>query len=111
MSIGTQKVGASSSTRLQPQLTSSSLGLTPVLGTASDVSGIFASVITGLKEMRQYMMEKIDRVEKSAEKGRQKIRHELAGAKFQARSNQAQLRSVPCGELGSSNQRFSSKKQ
>ena len=32
MSLGTQKGGASSSTRLQPQLTSSSLGLTQVSG-------------------------------------------------------------------------------
>ena len=32
MSMGKQKGGASSSTRLQPQLTSSSLGLTPTLG-------------------------------------------------------------------------------
>ena len=38
MSMGTQKGGASSSTRLQPQLTSSYLGLTPMLGTASDMS-------------------------------------------------------------------------
>ena len=38
MSMGIKKSGASSSTRLQPQLTSSSLGLTPVLGTASDLS-------------------------------------------------------------------------
>ena len=32
MSMGKQKGGASSSTRLQPQLTSSSLGLTPAMG-------------------------------------------------------------------------------
>ena len=37
MSMGTQKGGVSSSTMLSPQLTLSSLGLTPVLGTASDV--------------------------------------------------------------------------
>ena len=59
-SVGTQKGGASSSTRLQPQLTSSSLGFTPVLGTASDVSGMFANVMTGLEELRQDMTENID---------------------------------------------------
>ena len=42
-SMGTQNGGASSSTRLRPQLTSSSLAFTPVLGTASDVSGLFAA--------------------------------------------------------------------
>ena len=42
MSMGTQKGGASSSTRLQPQLTTSSLGLNPMLGTASDMSDMYA---------------------------------------------------------------------
>ena len=56
--MGTQKGGASLSTRLQPQLTSSSLGLTPVLGTASDVRGMFANVITGHEELRQDMTTK-----------------------------------------------------
>ena len=51
MSMGTQNGGASSSTRLQPQLTSSSLGLTPALGTAGDVGGMFANVMTGLDEL------------------------------------------------------------
>ena len=37
MSMGKQKGGASSSTRLQPQLTSSSLGLTPASGAAVDI--------------------------------------------------------------------------
>ena len=45
MSTGTQNGGASSSTRVQPQLTSSSLGLTPMLGMASDLSDIFAGVM------------------------------------------------------------------
>ena len=49
MSMGTQKGGASSSTRLQPQLTSSSLGLTPVLGAAGNISDMFAGVMEGLK--------------------------------------------------------------
>ena len=39
------KGGASSSTRLQPQLTSSSLGLTTVLGTASDLNYMFDGVM------------------------------------------------------------------
>ena len=42
MSMGTQTGGATSSTWLQPQLTTSSLGLTPMLGTASDMSDMFA---------------------------------------------------------------------
>ena len=54
-SVGTQKGDASSSTRLQPQLTSSSLGLTTVLGTASDVNGMFAHIMTNLEELRQIM--------------------------------------------------------
>ena len=37
MSMGTQGGEASSSARLQPQLTSSSVGLTPVLGSAHDI--------------------------------------------------------------------------
>ena len=69
MSMGTQKGGASSSTRLQPQLTSSSLGLTPMLGTASDMSDMFAGVMTGLKELRRDMSKKIDRVEERAQQG------------------------------------------
>ena len=55
MSTGTKKGGASSSTRLQPQLMSSSLGLTPVLGTASDLSDMFAGVMTSLEELRNNM--------------------------------------------------------
>ena len=47
MSMGPQKGGASLNTRLQPQLTSSSLGLTPVLRTASELSELFAGVMTG----------------------------------------------------------------
>ena len=48
-----QNGGATSSNRLKPQLTSSSLCLTPVLGTAGDVRGIFANVRTGLEKLRQ----------------------------------------------------------
>ena len=55
MSMGTQKGGASSSPRLQPQLKSSSLGLTPVLSTASDARGMFADVMTGLEKVQQDM--------------------------------------------------------
>ena len=51
MSMGTQKGGASSSTRLQPQLTSSSLGRTPVSGAACEISDMFACVMTGLEEL------------------------------------------------------------
>ena len=55
MSTGTKRGGASSSNSLQPQLTSSSLGLTPVLGTASDLSDMFAGIMTGLEELRHDM--------------------------------------------------------
>ena len=41
MSMGTHIDCASSNTRLQPQLTSSSLRLTPVLGSAGDARGLF----------------------------------------------------------------------
>ena len=62
MSIGTQKGVASSSTRLQPQLTSSSLGLNPVLGAANDLSDMCASVMTGLEELRHDMTKSNQRV-------------------------------------------------
>ena len=67
MSMGTQKGGASSSTRLQPQLTSSSVGLTPVSGAAGAISDMFAGgVMTGLEELRRDMTKRIDRVEERA---------------------------------------------
>ena len=91
MLMGTQKGGASSSTRLQPQLTSSSLGLTPVLGMASYVSDMFAGIMTGIEELRQDMTKRIDRVEERAQQGHERLRDELTDAKTQARSNQAQL--------------------
>ena len=53
MSMGKQKGGASSSTKLQPQLTSSSLGLTPALGEAGDISDMFAGIMTGLEGLRR----------------------------------------------------------
>ena len=83
MSVGTEKGCASSSARLQLQLTSSSLGLTPVLGTACDVSGMFANVMTGLEELRQHMTERIDQVEGRAQQGHQGLRDELADATLQ----------------------------
>ena len=49
MSMGTQKGGASSIIRLQPQLTSSSLGLTPVYVAAGDISDMFAGVMNKVK--------------------------------------------------------------
>ena len=48
MSMDKQKGGASLSTKLQPQLTSSSLGLTPASEAAGDISDMFAGVMTGL---------------------------------------------------------------
>ena len=85
MSMGTQKGGASSSTRLQPQLTSSSLGLTPVSGAAGDISDKFAGVMTGLEELRRCMTKKMDRVEERAHQGQEKLRDELTNVKSQAR--------------------------
>ena len=72
MSMSTQKGGASWRTRLQPQLTSSSLGLTPMLGTASVIIDMFAGVMTSLKELRRDMTKKIDRVEERAQQGQAK---------------------------------------
>ena len=60
MSMGTQKGDASSSIRLQPQLTSPSPGLTPVSGAAGDISDIIAGVMTGLEELRRDMTKRID---------------------------------------------------
>ena len=91
MSMGTQKGGASSSTRLQPQLTSWSLGLTPVLGTAGDLSDMFAGVMTGLEELRHDRTERTDRVEKRAQKGQERLTDELMDAKSQRKRDQAQL--------------------
>ena len=91
MSMGKQKGGASWSTRLQPQLTSSSLGLTPTSGAAGDISDMFAGVMTGLEELRRDMTKRIDRVEERAHLGQEKLRHELTHVKSQARVDQAQL--------------------
>ena len=68
-SMGEQKGGASSSIRLQPQLTSPSLGLTPSLGAAGDISDMFAGVMTGLEELRRDMTKKIVQVEERAHQG------------------------------------------
>ena len=89
MSLGTQKGGASSSTRLQPQLTSSSLGLTQVSGAAGEISDMFAGVMTGLEELRRDMTKRIDRVVERAHQ--EKLRDELTNVWSQARVDQAQL--------------------
>ena len=91
MSMGTQKCLASSNTRLQPQSTSSSLSLTPMHGTASDLSDKFAGVMTGLEELRRDMSKTIYRVEERAQQGQEKLRDELTDVKSQARTDQAQL--------------------
>ena len=91
MSMGKQKGGASSSTRLQPQLTSSSLGLTPALGAAGDLSDMFAGVMTGLDELRRDMTKRIDRVEERVNQVQEKLRVELTHVKSQARFDQGQL--------------------
>ena len=43
--------------------------LNPELGTASDVSSMFASVMTGLEELRQDMTKKIEREKERAQQG------------------------------------------
>ena len=53
ISMSIQRGGASSCTRPQPQLTLSSLAPTQVLGSANDVRGVFADVMTGLEELRK----------------------------------------------------------
>ena len=90
-SMHKQKGGASSSTRLQPQLTSSSLGLTPPLGAAGDISDMFAGVMNGLDELRRDMTKKIDQVDERAHHGRESLKDELTHVKSQARFDQAQL--------------------
>ena len=70
-SVGKQKGGASSSTRLQPQLTSSSLGLTPPLGSTGDISDMFAGVMTGQDELRRDMTKRIDQVDERAQGSRE----------------------------------------
>ena len=90
-SMSKQKGGASSSTRLQPQLTSSSLGLTPSFGATDDISDMFAGVMNGLDELRRGMTKRIDQVDERAHQGREDLRDELTHAKSQARVDQAQL--------------------
>ena len=90
-SMSKQKGGASSSTTLQPQLTSSSLGLTPSFGATGDISDMFAGVMNGLDELRQDMTKRIDQVDERAHQGRENLRDELTHAKSQARVDQAQL--------------------
>ena len=87
MSMGTEKGSASSSTRLQPQLTSSSLGRFPVLGTPSDLSAMFAGVMTGLEELRYDMRKKMDRVEERAQKSHERLREELMLATLSTRAH------------------------
>ena len=72
-------------------MTSSSLGLTPVSGAAGDISDMFAGVMTGLEELQRDMTRRIDRVEKRAHQGQEKIRDELTNLRSQARVDQAQL--------------------
>ena len=91
-SMSKQKGGASSSTRLQPQLTSSSLGLTPSFGATGDISDMFAGVMNGLDELRRRTDElRIDQVDERAHQGRENLRDELTHVKSQARVDQAQL--------------------
>ena len=88
MSMGTQRGGALSNTRLQP---SSSLVLAPLLGSASDVRGIFADSTTGLEEMRQDKTKKIERVDERAQQGHERVMDKLANTKSKAECDQVQL--------------------
>ena len=90
-SMSKQKGGASSSTRLQPQLTSSSLGLTPSFGATGDINDMFAGVMNGLDELRRDMTKIIDQVDERAHKSQENLREELTHVKSQARVDQAQL--------------------
>ena len=81
MSMGMQEGGASSSTTLQPQLTSSSLRLTPTLGAAGDIGDMFAGVMTGLDELRWEMTKRTDQVDERAHQGRENLRDELTHVK------------------------------
>ena len=90
-SLGKQKGGASSSTTLQPQLTSSSLGLTLTLEAAGDISEMFAGVMTDLEELRRDMTKRMDRVEERAHQAQENLRDELTHVKSQAKVDQAQL--------------------
>ena len=90
-SMSKQKGGASSSTRLQPQLTSYSLVLTPPSGATGDISYMFAGVMNGLDELRRDMTKRIDKVDERAHQGRENLRDELTHVKSQARVDQAQL--------------------
>ena len=90
-SMDKKKGSASSGTSLQPQLTSSSLGLTPASGAAGDISDMFAGVMTGLEELQRDMTERIDKFEERAHQVQEKLRDELTNVKSQARVDQAQL--------------------
>ena len=91
-SMSKQKGGASSSTRLQPQLISSFLGLTPSFGATGDIIDLFAGVMNGLDELRRDMTKRIDQVDERAHQGRENLRDELTHVKSQARGvDQAQL--------------------
>ena len=90
-SMSKQKGGASSCTRLQPQLTSSSLGLTPSFGATGDISDMFAGVMNGLDELRRDMTKRIDQVDERAHQGQENLRDELTHVKSKARVDQAQL--------------------
>ena len=60
MSMGKQKGGAESSTRLQPQLTSSF----PASRAAGDISDMFAGVMTGLEDLRRAWLSQTRRLRK-----------------------------------------------
>ena len=52
-----------------------------MLGTAGDVSDVFARVLTGLKELGRDMTKRKDRVEERAQQGQEKLRDELTDVK------------------------------
>ena len=88
MSMDMERCRASSSTRLQPQLMSSPLGLTSAFGWANDVRGI---VMTGFDGLRQNITKRIDRVEERTQQCYGRLGDELANAKSQANCDHVQL--------------------
>ena len=62
-----------------------------MLKTASDLSDMFAGVMTGLEELRHDMTKRMDLVKEIVQKGQERLRDELIDLKSQARIDHTQL--------------------
>ena len=62
-----------------------------MLGSASDVRGLFADVMTLLEELQQDLTKRFNRVEEKAQQGDERLRGELEDAKSQSNCHQVQL--------------------